>query len=217
MFPLPIHILFEIGCFLISLVFWYKIRNSKLRWFMPFLLFMVVVELYGRYLRKELLQPNAWLYNLSVPIEYLFYSFIFLIHYKSKLFQNAVKIFMVLFFIFIVANILVIQGFHKFNTNILKIGSFSMIILSCLYFTELLKTESRINLLSEPLFWIATGVFLFNTGEFLYSLFSDFLIINHLDRTRIIFVTINNKLIWLLYTCLAISFLCIAGKKLQRA
>jgi dipeptide/tripeptide permease len=208
MFPLPLHIYFEIAAFLTSVIFWYKIKHTRLRWFLPFLLFIVVIELYGRYIRKELHQPNAWLYNISVPVEYIFYAFIFWFHFKTKFFQQVTAVFLMLFPVFVLTNIFFIQGFQNFNTNILKAGSFSMILLSCLYFVELLQQEKETRLLKEPMFWIATGVFLFNTGEFFYTLFSDYLIENHLDKARHIFSTINNKLIWVLYTCLAISFLC---------
>ena len=95
----------------------------------------------------------------------------------------------------------------------LKAGNFGMIIICGLYFIELLNRDSDRNLLLEPMFWITTGVFLFNTGEFFYTLFSDYLIKNHLDTTRNIFTSINNKLIWLLYTCISISIVCTEKKR----
>lgn len=217
MFPLPIHIYFEIAALLASIIFWYKLKNTRLKWLLPFMIFMVSIELSGRYIRIELRQPNAWLYNLSVPIEYLFYALLFYLHYGRKVFKQTAIGFLIGFSIFALCNILFIQGIERFNTNILKAGSFCMIILSCLYFVELLSREDHFNLISEPMFWIATGVFLFNTGEFFYTLFSDYLIKNDLDKTRKIFSSINNKLIWVLYTCIVISIICTKQKKFQKA
>jgi len=216
MFPLSIQIYFEIAALIASIIFWHKLRTARLWWLLPFLVFIVVIELSGRYIRKELHLPNAWLYNISVPVEYLFYAFIFYLHYSKKSFIQTAKYFLILFTMFCVINILFIQGFERFNTNILKAGSFSMIVLCCLYFTELLSRETQLNLLKDPMFWLAAGIFLFNTGEFCYTLFSDYLIKNHLDRTRKIFSSINNKLIWVLYTCIIISILC-TEKKQQKA
>ncbi len=216
MFPLSIHTYFEIAALLAAIIFWPKLKLTKLRWLLPFLLFMLSVEMAGRYMRTVQHVSNAWLYNISVPIEFLFYGFIFYHHYTRKSFMLIAEYFLILFAIFSVGNILFIQGFYKFNTNILKLGSFFMIILSCLYFTELLTKEEPVNFLKEPMFWLTAGVFLFNTGEFFYSLFSDYLIKNHLDRPRKIFSEINNKLIWVLYTCIVISILC-TGKNRQRA
>ena len=217
MFPLPIHIYFEIAALLTSIILWFKLRHSKLFWLLPFLFLIVFVELTGRYIRAELHKPNAWLYNLSVPIEYLFYAFLFYLSFQRKAFKKAAVIFLIGFSIFAVSNILFIQGISKFNTNILKIGSFSMIVLSFFYFVDLLSKEDQFNIFIEPMFWIATGVFLFNTGEFLYTLFSDYLISNHLDKTRKIFSSINNKLIWVLYTCIVISIICIRQRRYQKA
>ena len=217
MLPLPIHIYFEIAALLTSIILWYKLRHSSLFWLLPYLAFIVGIELTGRYIRTELRQPNAWLYNISVPIEFLFYGFIFYLHYNRYSFIQLAKFFLILFAVFALCNILFIQGFQSFNTNILKVGSFSMIILACLYFTELLSRNERVNLLREPMFWLTTGVFLFNTGEFFYSLFSDYLIKSHLDKPRKIFSSINNKLIWVLYTCIAISIICTKPRKHQKA
>jgi hypothetical protein len=217
MWPLSIQIYFEISALLTCVIFWRSVKNTNLRWLLPFLLFIVAIELIGRYIRTELRQPNAWLYNLSVPVEYLFYAFLFYLHYQRKTFRQAAIAFLIGFSVFAFCNILFIQGIEKFNTNILKVGSFCMIILSCFYFVELLSRDDEFSLINEPMFWIATGVFLFNTGEFFYTLFSDYLIKNHLDKTRKIFSSINNKLVWVLYTCIAISIICIKQRKYQKA
>jgi hypothetical protein len=216
MFPLSIQIYFEITALLTGILFWYKLKKTRLYWLLPFMIFIVGVELYGRYLRKELHQSNAWMYNISVPIEYLFYGFLFYLHYSRKLFLQIVIFFLIFFLIFVVGNILFIQGFGKFNTNILKVGSFCIIILCCMYFAELLSKDAQVNLIKEPMFWLTTGVLLFNTGEFFYALFADYLTKSHLDRARKIFSSINNKLIWVLYTCIAISIIC-TKKKYQKA
>jgi len=211
MFPLSPYNYFEIAALIASIFFWPKLKGTIFRWLLPFMIFIVSVEMYGRYLRNELRQPNAWLYNFSIPIEYLFYAMLFYFYHKKPVFRKIVLGFIILFTVFVGINFL-IQGHQKMNTNMLKVGSFCMIILCCLVFTELLSTDRVINYIKDPIFWIATGVLLFNTGEFFYTLFSDYLIKNHLDKARKIFSTINNKLIWVLYTCIIISMLCIRRK-----
>lgn len=213
MFPLTAHMYFEMAALVASVIFWHRIKHTHLRWFLPFLLFIVLIELSGRYIRKELHLPNAWLYNISVPIEYCFYTFILWAYFKSAKVRRITAAFLLCFFLFCLANMFFVQGFRKFNTNILKVASFAMIVLSCLYFTELMRLEHQVDLLREPMFWIVTGLFLFNAGEFFYSLFSDYLITHRMDRTRYIFASINNKLIWVLYTCFIISFLCSESRR----
>jgi hypothetical protein len=213
MFPLPPHVWFEIGSLLVGLACWYKLKRSVFIWFVPFLWFIVSVELTGRYLRKELHADNVGLYNISVPIEFLFYAFIFWSTFAIRIFRRLTGSFIILFFLFVIVNTLFIQGFKNFTTNVLKVGNFFMIIVCCLYFTELMRQEKQVQLLKEPMFWIATGVFLFNAGEIFYTLFADYLIGMGLDNAGKIFGSINNKLIWFLYTCLAIAFLCTKPKQ----
>ncbi len=208
MFPLSPHNYFEIAALFASLIFWKRIRGTFLQWMLPFLIFIVSIELYGRHLRNDLRLPNAWLYNFSIPVEYLFYAFLFYSYSQKKWIKNFILGFGIIFLLFVLTNLFFIQGHQKMNTNMLKVGSFSMIVVCCLFFVELLSVERVVNYVKEPMFWIATGVFLFNTGEFFYTLFSDYLIHNHLDKTRKLFSSINNKLIWVLYTCITISILC---------
>ncbi len=206
MFPLPANIYFEIAAFLTSVIFWNKIKNTRLRWLLPFLLFIVVVEILGRYIRKELHAPNVWLYNISVPLEYLFYSFLFSTFYKKNFSVALVKLFLVVFPVWVLVNIIFVQGFYNFNTHFLKVGSFCMLLFCLLVFVELLMGEELVNPFTEPIFWIACGLFLFNAGEFTYNIFSDIKMENWTTGEKL-FLQINNNLIFVLYTCIIIAII----------
>ena len=208
MFPLPIHIYFECCALLTCILCWRGLKATSLKWLLPFMFFMVGVEFVGRYLRVELKESNAFLYNISVPVEFIFYGLLFYLHFQHPFQKRLAKWFVILFILFVLLNLFWLQGFIKFNTNVLKLGSFCMILLSAVYFVELLNRDTDKHILAEPMFWVACGVFLFNTGEFLYSLFSDYLISKHMDLSRKIFSCINNNLIWVLYTCISISSIC---------
>lgn len=173
---------------------------------MPYLLFVVIVELIGRYYSREIHKSNAWLYNISVPIEYLFYSFLFLVHYNNPNFKTIAKVFILLFPVFAIINFLFIQNTERFNTNFLKVGSFFMIVFSCLYFTDLLRIEKIINPLKQPLFWIASGLLLFNSGEFAYNTVFEFFFKNWGKGLKL-FREINNNLLYVLYSCIIIGII----------
>lgn len=207
MFPLPLPIYFEVGALLASVALWSSLRLSVLRWFLPFLLFIVCVEFTGRYLGRELHQPNSWLFNLSIPIEYLFYTFIFWKNYTKLAFRFLAQWFLILFPVFFFFNLMA-NGLATFHTNVLLIGNFFMIVFSVLWFLAFYENMDKEILWKEPMFWIAAGVFLFNMGEFTYNLFSGFLIGHRLDHAATLFKAINNNLILLLYSFLIIGFLC---------
>ena len=206
MFPLSIHNYFEILAFVCSLIFWKNIRNTPLKWFVPYLLFIVIVEFLGRYMRTELEVSNAWLYNISVPVEYLFFVFIFFSYFKSVINRKLSIGFILLFGLYVVI-FLFVNGIVNFNRNVLLVGSFFLVIFSVLYLIGLYNQPGIINLGKQPVFWIAVGVLLFNAGEFSYDLLPKLFFINRMDRGAVIFRSINSYLNLLLYLCISISFL----------
>jgi hypothetical protein len=208
MFTLPPYFYFEAGAFITSVVFLYKFNNKPLRWFIIFLLLMVSVELTGLYIRNKLGEVNTWLYNMSIPVEYLFYGFIIGSLCLTKTYRKIVFSCSLLFAIWAIGNLLFIQGFTNLATNNLKIGSILMIFFSGLGLVDLFNNDNHSSLLKNPLFWICTGVLFFNTGEFLYLFFFDVFLKNKWDKTANLFASINNKLIYVLYTCISIAIIC---------
>ena len=207
MFPLPLHIYFEIAALVSSIVFWRSLSHSRLRWFLPFLCFIVLAELTGRYLSRELRQPNAWLYNFVVPLEYLFYSLMFYLHYKRKMSLFLVKLFFIIFPAYVLLS-LIVKGVYYFDTNFLLVGSFVMIVFSLSYLLELYSLTLEVPIWKMPMFWICIGVLLFNAGEFSYNLLSKFFISNKMDQSLKVFRSINNRLILILYSSFIIAFIC---------
>lgn len=208
----PFHIYFEIFAVLTCLYLWKNTSKSILRWFLPYLSFIVVVEIMGWYLPYFFGASNAWLFNISVPIEYLFFSFIFFNQFENSNKRKLVLVFGILFLIYAVVHS-IINGFYFFNAYYLLIGSLFMIVFSVLYFYEQYSKADTGNIWAEPMFWIATGVFLFNAGEFSYNFLSKFIIKNNLDPTIGLFRLINNKLIILFYLLIAAAFLCLRVTK----
>lgn len=208
MFPLALHIYFEIGAFLISFFLWRILKKTKLFWFIPFLGFVVCAELTGRYLSRELRQPNAWLYNFVVPVEYIFYCFIFLIHYKKRASKFIAGAFLVIFPIYVLISLFLMNNVYYFDTNFLLIGSFSMIVFSVAYLLELYGETESPAVWKIPLFWIAIAIFIFNAGEFSYNLLSRYFITDRMDPSLKIFRSINNKLILILYSGFILAFIC---------
>lgn len=208
MFPLPPIYYFEIGALLISVVCLYKFDNRPLRWFIPFLLLMVSAELSGRYIRRVLHEPNVWLYNITIPVEYLFYGFMIGSLCVNRSFKKFIFYSTLLLGGWVIINLLFIQGFTNLNTYTLKAGSSCMIVFSGIGLIDLFRNDNNTSILKIPLFWICAGVLFFNTGEFLYNFVFDILLEKHWDKAAKVFAAINNKLIYVLYSCISIAILC---------
>ena len=208
MFPLPPFYYFEIAALVAAFFVLTQNASRPLKWFRYFLLLIILVELFARYKRKILHEPNVWIYNLSIPLEYLFYAFIFYHSVKDMKIRKIGFFFLICYPLFVCINLLFIQGMSVFNSHSMLIGSLSMMVLSGLMLYDLFIRENQVNIVLEPLFWIASGVLLFNAGEFGYYLFSNYLINDGIDKAATFFSQLNSKLIFVLYSCIVIGFVC---------
>ena len=207
MFPLSPFYYFEIGALLISILVLYKFNHKTLRWFIPFLFLIICVEFTGRYFKKILHEPNTWLYNISIPFEYLFYGFIISSLCLTPSYKKVIIYGMALFTAFMLIDLLLIQGLSLPNTNTYKIGCSLMIFFSGLGLLDLFKNDEHTSLLKNPLFWISTGVLFFNVGDFISFFLIDTFLKRDWEITKL-FDVINNKMIYVLYTCISIAIIC---------
>lgn len=199
---------FEMAAFITSVICWPKIRFGKFRWFILFLLMIVIVEFTGWYIMDYHHGiTNGFIFNFSIPIEYIFYASLFAASYRLRFFRVLARVFIAAYIVFCIL-IFLMNGVYWFNSSFLLIGNISAIVFCCLFFYELLVDESRRHLLREPMFWIATGVLLFNVGEFLYDAFYRLLRQNGWDKGTKLFEAINNNLVLVLYLCIIIGLLC---------
>ncbi len=209
---LTIHNYFEFFALLTSVLFWRSIKKTPLRWLAYFLFCIVAVEITGAYYSKILHKPNAWLYNFSVPLEYLFFTWLLSQHFRTPAFKRITIFFLVGFSIFMVLQLFVLGQLTVFNSIFLKIGSLAMIIFCCFYFIDFMRDEVPVNPVKEPMFWIVSGLFLFNAGEFLYVSLSNILF-SDWNKWKPVIIKINNNLIILLYATIAIGILTMARKQ----
>lgn len=213
---LPLDIWFEIGAFLVSLFCYPNIKNRSLKWFIPYLFFIVLIELSGHFVRRN----NSWIYNISIPIEYFFFTFLFWNHYQDKLFKELAYYLLVLIPWLALVHTLFFQGFYggdanEIVTNTLIAGSSIMIFMSCLYFIDLFRREEAAGLFYDPLFWISTALFFFNLVELPFNLFLKYIIEHRFDQQGKLFIAIHAKLNYLLYTFVAIGLLCTKKRSLR--
>lgn len=211
MFPLALYNYAEIGAFLVCLFLWPRLKKTDLALLMPYLGFIVCVELVARYMGLNLDLDIGWIYNIVVPLETLFYAFLFRKHLSSVSVRRVLGYFMVGLILFaLVFNIFFWQ--KEFYTVFLKIYSVSTIILSCLYFLDILRRDIPVNVLHQPMFWIAVGLIIFSAGELAMSLLLDQLFEDK-QTWRRVYGIINNNLNVFLYLMLSIGAIVAVWKK----
>lgn len=209
---------FELLSLFASIFFYIKKRNKLQLYFIPFLFLTVLIEYIGGwYLFKGL--RNYWIFNVFTTIEFVFYSYLFYLHFRKTLLKKIVVILMPIFIIVVISNILFVQGFNKtFNTYTFLLGSFFIVIFCCCFFYEsVLPDKIDQQLSKQPFFWICSGLLIYYLGSVIINALFEYLRNNDLKEEGIrIYGTINHTLNVILYTSFCIAFyLCRNHKKIS--
>ena len=156
-----IHIVFEAGSFLVSLLYYSYLKNSFLRWLPLFLFWICAGEILNRILHSTIFE-----YLIAIA-ESFFYGYVFFHLTTQKRLRTAIICFVA------AINITYIIAYFFFDTSNTQITYFVMIFivfgycisaiaLSCLY-SFFIDSESML-IVYEPGFWIVFGVCIFYSG-----------------------------------------------------
>ena len=140
----------ELLAAIVGTIYFYKYKQTHLRFFLYILWYIVITELTGLYTAKynvlgffdeQGAHYNLWMYNL---LRIFTFSTIFYIYMKSintKKYKQLIKIFLITYLILVVINWSFIQSFIFEMSEIPKIiGSLFVTITVIFYFIELLKS-----------------------------------------------------------------------------
>lgn len=145
-----------------------KNNNSKLRYFVYFLVITVFVDALGSYTSFEFLRPekdslfyqNYWLFNIYITGSLFFYISFYRNILTTKKLKKALMYLMVISFFVVIYNIYK-GGDIFFKTN-LKYNfiwtTFSVFICVSFYFYELLISDKVLNFYKSSLFYISIGL-----------------------------------------------------------
>jgi len=208
--PFPYFILLEIICFIISI---FSIANKKSGWwkyFVWFLAFTILVEVAGYGIVKLSFQKesNHWLYNLSLPVEFLFISWalykICIPTFNCKpVIISGLAIFVIIYIIESISS-----GFLEYSFRANSFASAWITIICCLYFYYLLKQDDYIVISAHAPFWIITGCFFFYFGTTSCNFFYDYLKVINTNQNIPVRYIIFNVLNFILYSCWSYAFIC---------
>lgn len=153
--------LFSLG---VAIIYYPYLKNSVMKWFLPFLAFVFVGEMYAKYVGYMLGKSNIEIYGFITIVESVFYGYFFYTITAKEFWKKIVFIISlinisisVIFFFFISDN-----PSHLFINLIFLSICFSFISLTYIY-SKFVSDEAAY-LLGEPGFWVAFGVTLFFSG-----------------------------------------------------
>ncbi|WP_430408625.1 hypothetical protein [Kordia sp.] len=204
----------EILTAVIASIFFYKYKETTLKYFLFFLWYVTINEAVGKYNLEILKSEKIIIYNIYLFINFTFLFFIYWNFLKNIIYKNIVITFSIIYVIVSIVDIIYFENYlSELLLNPFMIGSSFLTIIVFLYFIEILNSEKILLITRDILFWISFGVLLFNIGmipwiimrKYFYDVFVDnYLLLN----------TIFRCLIFILNFCYIIGF--IWGYKMQK-
>jgi len=170
----------ELLAAIIGTLYFYKYKNSPLKYFLYILWYIVLTEFTGWYAAdkdvlgffdKEGRHYNLWMYNLMYSIFYPIVLTIYLRSIHQLSYKKWIKIFIFFYIIVSIINWSFIQSF-KYEWSELPdvIGSLFLAISIIFYFMELLKSDKTFIYHKKLLFWISIGLLIFHVGTIPFNI-----------------------------------------------
>lgn len=190
----------QVIALIVAIKHWNVYRSSSQNYFMHFMYYVVFHETLSIILRYVLGYKTEMLNNIYTIISFLFFYWWFYKILKAK------KIILWMAFLFLISITISIINEHfleKLWKTPLITGTFSILILVSLLFSEMLKNNEIINYFKSQRFWFATGLLIFYIG-FLPVLFFQNVINTKSAHYGLIMTFLNV----MLYGSFIIGFLC---------
>ncbi|TAH06327.1 MAG: hypothetical protein EAZ13_09795, partial [Sphingobacteriia bacterium] len=136
-------------------------------------------------------------------------------HLKLPYYRYPVIAMIFIYPITVYLNLKYIQGFHTFHSYTFLLGSFFMVLFSCLFFFESVRLENLHKMLpDQPFFWVCTAFIMFYLGSVVInSLFQYLMSFDMQSQGKRIYSIINQSLNLLLYTGFIYAFILCHRKR----
>jgi hypothetical protein len=155
----------EIIAAIVGSIYFYKYKETYLKYFLIFLWYIAFNELLGRYLAEILGEYNLIIFNLYLLINFPFLFSIYRHFINNKLHRRIIFYFIYSYILIFILNGIFFEDYEiELVTYPFIIGSSFLIISVIFYFIEVLNSEKILNITRNLLFWISVGVLLFNIG-----------------------------------------------------
>jgi len=164
-----LYIVFIALAFLGSILLYDRRNPAYLRIFSIILGCDLIIEIAANYLLKPLhLHSNNGLYNVAMLIEFWGYAYYYSYVIQSRLVKKIISVYLVLFPVIWVVLVFLVQSFNFWNSYLSVIGSLVLIILSACMYYQIFTADKLIKLTTSFGFWIATGLIIFYSCNFVY-------------------------------------------------
>ncbi len=196
----------ELLCAIIGSIFYYKYKDSILKYFLVYLWIVVLFE-YSGYITREYfhIKSNGIIFNIYFFLNYTYLSYLYYRIVQHPLRKKAILSFFVIYILSIAIGGIYENYVTQFQSIPFITASFLLVIQIAFYFTEILNSKKVLHVKRNLFFWISIGVLIFYIGSIPFRIAINYYVgegpFNNL-------FSINYVLIILLNTCYIIGFIC---------
>ncbi len=191
--------------FVISLIRFPLYKDSPLKYFPLILLFTVITEFLGGYIRDFIGTSNLIIFNIYYFFYFTLFHYVFLKAIEEAHFKKYIKVGIVLFWISYLRDILLVDIFNYSFIASYIVGAGVLIFCIILYYISVLQSSLVLVIKNDLLFWVSVGLFLFYIGylpiKIMRTLFFD------LTKFYLILLIIQFSLIIVMYLFFLIGFI----------
>lgn len=193
---------FQIAALIAAIWYWNAYKHTTQRYFLAFLIYVVVHEVLGLFYQVFLTGYNDILHNVFTLISFLFYF-----NWLHKILKERKWIIYILTAIFIIVysyDAIQLDPWNNLYLTPIIVGGISILILTISYFVELIREDRVVSFQKSQRFWIVAGLLFFYIGLIPLLLFH-----KYLDYSSFNYGFVIDTLNIVLYTCFIKSFLCL--------
>lgn len=212
---LPAYYYFMFLTLLVAIWHYRKHGRTYMALFIPYMAFIIGVELVAMYIKYVWDGKTGWIYNIVTPLENCFYAYIMYRFISRPIFKKIITYSISLFTIGVFCYLAFITGFDVFSPMIISSSSILMVIIACLLFYEYLHSNDySVYRNWTAAIWLCVGVMIFYAGiAYCFALY-DYILANQLKVFgEKLYVIIPRYLSIILYSCLSISLIVWKHKK----
>ncbi len=191
--------------FVISIIRFPLYKDSPLKYFPLILLFTVITEFLGGYIRDIIGTSNLIIFNIYYFFYFTLFHYVFLKVIEEEHFKKYIKVGIVFFWLFYLRDLIVVDIFNYSFIASYIVGAGVLIFCIILYYISVLQSSLVLVIKNDLLFWVSVGLFLFYIGylpiKIMRTLFFD------LTNFYLILLIIQFSLIIVMYLFFLIGFI----------
>ncbi len=172
----------ELLACLVGFFYFKKLKNTYWAVFPFYLLFIVLAEYLGGYLRLQhkLLAANHFYNYLEIPVEFLFSFWLFYKAFKSTKYKWLPLACAITYLVsWAVDNAYLIGTRFAFYSFSYMIANVVMLVLLLFYFIQLVFSDAILTFRENMMFWVCLGMFIYYVGCFPYYGLRNTLAVNY--------------------------------------